>query len=122
MKLYAAVSPNGDFDFHSIRLKPKAVAITRSDAKYGGLACQAVVMEVFDGELPAPASDDPFYDWNERKIAWVYQNFDGSFWLDTLSLTKAEAESWVSNPARVAAIGTKLVAVKIAVPDMAVAA
>jgi len=111
VKMYAAVSPSGAFEFSSVAQRKKDVRILESDAKYGKLVTQPVLMTLFDDEIPTSAAD-AFRLWDSHQLAWVWQNSDESFWWDTLSLTRADAAGWVSKPDIMAALGTKLVPVQ----------
>lgn len=108
-RFFAPVGKNEHFSLDSIQKKKSAVVILPSDAKYGGVSVRPVFMAPFDGEIDAVDPDDA---WRQRKIAWVWVNFDGSYWIDTLSLTEKEAADWCSNRDRNEALGMKLIPVK----------
>jgi hypothetical protein len=109
-RFFAAVTGAGDFDFASIAEKKSSVEILHSDVKYGGVHVGAITMVEFDGDVKSLPGDL----WESSKIAWVWKNSDGSYWLDTLSREHKDAEAWATNKSRLEALGTKLVPVQFA--------
>jgi|GEM_PF-5751579 len=108
-KLYAAISPSGQFHFNSIAARLRDVKILPSDAKYGGIRAGVIFLTPLVAQA-APVSDSSS-DWNAQHTAWVWRNPDESLWMDTLSLTKAETTGWASNPARLESLGFEVIAV-----------
>lgn len=112
-KLYAAVSPRGDFDFNTIMSHSNQVKINPSDAKYGNIRVRPVNMKRYTGILPQVEHD--YELWQDHKIAWVWINPDGSYWFDTLSLLKEDTRQWCSKPETMIALGFKIVPVKFSI-------
>ena len=109
-KLYAAVSPKGDFDFNSIALHANKVKINPSDAKYGNVRVREINMKQYTDNLPNLKED--YELWENYKLAWVWVNPDGSYWLDTLSLSKEDTKKCCSKPEIMIALGFKVIPVK----------
>lgn len=112
-RFYAPVDQRGHFRLADLERKKKLVRISPSDEKYGGVTAKAVVMHELGTD--APEGDAQGELWQEQKIAWLWKNFDGSYWWDTLSMSKQEARNWASNPERTESIGSRLVAVQFEV-------
>jgi hypothetical protein len=110
-KLYAAVSPAGQFHFSTLQEKARSVVVTPSDAKYGDTRVGAVLMIPLDDNSAVPCTSPTGQ--STEMAAWVWQNEDGTFWHDTLSLTHDEARSWASQPARHEVLGSRVIAVRL---------
>lgn len=113
-KLYAAVSPRGDFDFSSIVSHANQIKINPSDVKYGNVRVRAINMKKITGQLPQVKNDVEL--WENHKIAFVWVNPDGSYWFDTLSLSKEETKKYCSTPDLMIGLGFKVVPVKFQLP------
>ncbi|NHR04384.1 hypothetical protein HA052_04160 [Chromobacterium haemolyticum] len=101
-KFYAPVDSTGYFSLHAIQKAKKNIRILPSDAEYGGVTARRVEAHIFEGDIP-DVDDDAWRAWKDHRLGWVIQNVDGSFWWDTLSMSKAETESWLgSAPDKVA--------------------
>lgn len=110
VRFYAAVSPDGSFSFNSIEKKKRDVYVAPSDEKYGNMSVRPVRMTPLDGDVPGDVAAAEL--WRAHKIAWIWRNEDGSFWLDTLSDSQEEATAWSSSPERSRAMGMAVIPVK----------
>lgn len=109
-KLYAAVLPDGSFDFNTIEHSATKVKITESDYKYGKTRVKPVLMQRFKEDLPKYNND--YELWQQHQIAWIWSNPDGSYWWDTLSLDKETTRKWSSKPETMIGLGFKVIPVQ----------
>ncbi|MDO8417724.1 MAG: hypothetical protein Q7S87_16110 [Agitococcus sp.] len=114
-RLFAAVSPEGSFEFASIQQKRRDVFIQADDIKYGDVRAKPICLIPFEGRLPVGAALDQA--WETHSLAWVFQNEDASYWLDTLTLTPAETRAWVPNADVEIRDGLRVVPVRLLTPE-----
>lgn len=112
-KLYAAVGPNGYMDFNSIRHTVQTVPVTPSDVRYGNIKVKPINMQRYKGEISADCS------WENHKIAWIWENPNGSYWWDTLSDSFLGARNCSSRPDIMIGLGFKVIPVQFSVREIA---
>jgi hypothetical protein len=109
-RFFAACAPDDSFSLYTIHKKKSAIRVTPSDRKYGGMTVKRVVMMPFEGEIPEGLT--PEETWKRYKLAWIWQNDDKSFWMDSLSISQAEASAWSSSPERSIRLGMAVIPVQ----------
>jgi hypothetical protein len=90
-KLFAAVSPDGHFEFDSIQQKRCDVLVLADEAKYDSVRAEPVVLSRYrDDLLVEDASTEAA---PPQQLAWILLNEDESYSLGTLALTLEESRA-----------------------------
>ena len=117
MKFFTCMYRDKHFDLFNLQSSAQKVKINQSDVIYGDAKVVPVTMNALNNdeytEL-AKTKANHLTLWEQFKIAFIWQNPDDTFWLDSLSETFDEAFKFMSESSRsrLTSLGFKVVPVQ----------